>query len=75
MYSILDGDIAILVQVIKVHIREVAGGTGRVGCSEVDLKPFYIERVLAFRVGLYRREHDTFKCTYSWYTNYQLVVY
>ena len=54
---------AILLKVIKVHILEVVGGTGRVGCSEVDLETFYIARVLALRVGLYRHEHDIFKCT------------
>ena len=54
---------AILLKVIKVHILEVAGGTGRVGCSEVDLKPFYIVRALALRVGLGRHGHDIFKCT------------
>ena len=54
---------AILLKVIKVHILEVAGGTGRVGCSEVDLETFYIARVLALRVGLGRHGHDIFKCT------------
>ena len=54
---------AILLKVIKVHILEVVGGTGRVGCSEVDLETFYIARVLALRVGLYRHEHGIFKCT------------
>ena len=43
---------AVLVQVIKVNILEVAGGTGRVGHSEVDLETFYIARVLALRAGL-----------------------
>ena len=61
--TIIDQMAAILLKVIKVHILEVAGGTGRVGCSEVDLKPFYILRVLALRVGLGRHGHDIFKCT------------
>ena len=59
---IIDQMAAILLKVIKVHILEVVGGTGRVGCSEVDLETFYIARVLALRVGLYRHEHDIFKC-------------
>ena len=50
-------------KVIKVHILELAEAPGRVGCSEVDLKPFYILRVLALIVGLYRHEHDISKCT------------
>ena len=58
----IDQMAAILLKVIKVHILEVAGGTGRVGCSEVDLKPFYILRALALRVGLGRHGHDIFKC-------------
>ena len=37
---------------VKVHNLEVAGGTGRVGHSEVDLETFYIARVLALRAGL-----------------------
>ena len=48
---------------VKVHILEVAEARGRVGHSEVDLEAFYIARVLALRVGLYRHEHDIFKCT------------
>ena len=48
---------------VKVHILEVAGARGRVGCSEVDLETLYIMRVLALKAGLDRHEHDIFKCT------------
>ena len=61
--TIIDQTAAILLKVIKVHILEVIGGTGRVACSEVDLEPFYIARALALRVGLGRHGHDIFKCT------------
>ena len=61
--TIIDQMAAILLKVIKVHILEVVGGTGRVACSEVDLEPFYIARALALRVGLGRHGHDIFKCT------------